>query len=213
MANTPIFPENSSTPISEVDRIATLTDPVLRNYQITQSYHDLSMLVSKRLGACANWCTFATWASKQAGQTIRGEDLAKALEHHLATEPAISQSLLDIAKGAVQKGSRMSKQGITKLVLETIDPKAAMNRAGNAGLYSLRRGRRSPLTSTRTGRRWKTSPASPDGILQEWHASILCANLAELLVEDAQKELDAEQATRPPTSTANRSTARQRSGS
>ena len=26
-------------------------------------------------GRCSNWCTFATWASRQAGQTIRGEDL------------------------------------------------------------------------------------------------------------------------------------------
>jgi len=27
----------------------------------------------------ANWCTFATWASRQAGQTIRQEDLARTL--------------------------------------------------------------------------------------------------------------------------------------
>src|SRR5207237_8919662 len=29
-------------------------------------------------GQGANWCTYATWASRQAGRTIRGEDL---LEH------------------------------------------------------------------------------------------------------------------------------------
>ncbi len=29
------------------------------------------------LGPTANWSTFATWASKQAGQTIRKEDLAR----------------------------------------------------------------------------------------------------------------------------------------
>jgi hypothetical protein len=36
------------------------------------------LAMTKRLGPCANWCTFATWASRQAGQTIRGEDLAQA---------------------------------------------------------------------------------------------------------------------------------------
>jgi len=56
---------------AEVDRIATLGDPVLRNLQITQCYHELASALAKRTGPHANWCTFATWASKQAGQTIR----------------------------------------------------------------------------------------------------------------------------------------------
>ena len=67
---------------TEVDRIAALTDPVLRNLLITQSYHELSRVLADRLGG-ANWCTFATWASKQAGQTIRKEDLSRALEFSL----------------------------------------------------------------------------------------------------------------------------------
>ncbi len=57
-----------------------MTDPVLRNLRITQCYHELALAMAQRTGPNANWCTFATWASKQAGQTIRGEDLALALE-------------------------------------------------------------------------------------------------------------------------------------
>ena len=120
------------TSLSGVDRIAALNDPVQRNFQITQSYHEISLVLAQRLGPVANWCTFATWASRQAGQTIRREDLLKALEHKLAAEPALSQGLYDIAKGALQKGSRMDKHRITKLVWETMDPKAAMNRASDA---------------------------------------------------------------------------------
>ncbi len=60
---------------AEVDRIATLGDPVLRNLQITQCYHELASALAKRTGPYANWCTFATWASRQAGQTIRKEAL------------------------------------------------------------------------------------------------------------------------------------------
>ena len=38
---------------------------------------DLSAAMHART---ADWCTFATWASRQAGNTIRGEDLLDAFE-------------------------------------------------------------------------------------------------------------------------------------
>ena len=65
---------------ADIDRIASLTDPVLRNLQITQCYHELSNAMAALTGPLANWCTFATWASKQAGQSIRKEDLARTFE-------------------------------------------------------------------------------------------------------------------------------------
>lgn len=120
------------TTLSEVDRIAASTDPVQRNYQITQSYHELSLELSNRLGPSANWCTFATWASRQAGQTIRREDLHAALENKLAGIPALSEAVSDIAEAAMLKGATMDKHRIGKLAWEAIDPKAAMNRASDA---------------------------------------------------------------------------------
>lgn len=52
------------------------TEPVLRNLKITQAYFDLSQAIAQRLGDInANWCNFATWASKTAGRFIRMEDL------------------------------------------------------------------------------------------------------------------------------------------
>lgn len=62
-------------PVEEIDRIAALPDPFLRNLWITHSYGRLAAVMAAVMPGHANWCTFATWASKQAGQTIRGEDL------------------------------------------------------------------------------------------------------------------------------------------
>src|SRR5215217_6446291 len=66
--------------VEEVGRIAGLRDPVIRNLQITECYARLAAAVSS---SGANWCTFACWASKQAGCTIRGEDLDAALRRSL----------------------------------------------------------------------------------------------------------------------------------
>jgi hypothetical protein len=66
--------------VEEVGRIAGLRDPVIRNLQITECYSRLAAGVAS---GGANWCTFATWASKQAGCTIRGEDLDAAVRREL----------------------------------------------------------------------------------------------------------------------------------
>lgn len=58
---------------------------MLRNLQITQSYHDLSVAIARHLGrgdAC--WSTFGVWASKTAGRFIRGEWLPGSLRQLLA---------------------------------------------------------------------------------------------------------------------------------
>jgi hypothetical protein len=61
--------------VADVDAIAAGADPVLRNLQITLSYSDLSIAIAVFMPVNASWCTFATWASRQAGVTIRNEDL------------------------------------------------------------------------------------------------------------------------------------------
>lgn len=73
--------------VEDVDRIKEIADPVIRNLHITQCYSELSVAMARRTGQMANWCTFATWASKQAGQTIRKEDLARLLERRLRQSP------------------------------------------------------------------------------------------------------------------------------
>ncbi|GAA0220609.1 hypothetical protein GCM10010492_18360 [Saccharothrix mutabilis subsp. mutabilis] len=78
---------------SEVEAITAVPDPVLRNLRITHCYHRLSRALADRTGGSANWCTFAVWASKQVGRTIRREDLARALEH--LADPDVVKTLVD----------------------------------------------------------------------------------------------------------------------
>jgi hypothetical protein len=66
-----------------VRAVCSIADPIVRNLRITQTYYLLSRAMTERTGACANWCTFAVWASRQAGCTIRAEDLIAAVERRL----------------------------------------------------------------------------------------------------------------------------------
>src|SRR4051794_30910209 len=51
-------------------------EPARRNLLITQTYHDLSAALAHALGPeSANWCTFATWASRTAGRFIREDEV------------------------------------------------------------------------------------------------------------------------------------------
>jgi hypothetical protein len=78
-----------------VGDIARMTDPVLRNLCITQRYHELAVsLRAAGYGDDATWCTFAVWASKTAGATIRGEVLPVRAKELLRTDDA-AQAALD----------------------------------------------------------------------------------------------------------------------
>ncbi len=50
------LPTNDQVPgLAEVDRIGALDDPVIRNLQITQCYHELAAVMAARMGSGANW--------------------------------------------------------------------------------------------------------------------------------------------------------------
>ena len=118
--------------VEDIDRIARLNDPILRNLQITQCYHELSECLAERNGFCANWCTFATWASRQAGQTIRREDLIRAFEERFFLSPEISATLEDISAKLVQLGVRLQAGFSAKEILQAFNPAAAFARASDA---------------------------------------------------------------------------------
>ena len=69
--------------VQEVRRVAAIANPVIRNLEITHCYSRLGAAFAARGDECANWCTYATWASRQAGRTIRGEDLLEELARRL----------------------------------------------------------------------------------------------------------------------------------
>jgi hypothetical protein len=126
------FPAPSGPTVAEVERIAALADPVLRNLQITQCYSDLSNALALRTGYSANWCTFATWASKQAGQSIRKEDLQRALERVFhETSPAYGAAV-DLANQGRLTGAQPSPDEIQAALREAVDIRSAVDRTSEA---------------------------------------------------------------------------------
>ncbi|MBW7881633.1 MAG: hypothetical protein H3C34_03175 [Caldilineaceae bacterium] len=121
----------SAPTVAEIDRIAAMDDPLIRNLQITQAYAELSAAVAQRTGPAANWCTFATWASKQAGQTIRKEDLARTLQRavtDLLFAPAPAAGEAAAAPAAIPADVAM----IQKTLWDVLDPQAPFQRASDA---------------------------------------------------------------------------------
>ncbi len=63
-----------------IDAVLAIDDRVLRNYWVTQTYADISDALRSLLDPnTANWCTYATWASRTVGSNMRGEALPKWL--------------------------------------------------------------------------------------------------------------------------------------
>jgi len=119
---------------AEVKTIAALADPVVRNLRITQCYHELAVAVSALTGPGVNWCTVATWASKQAGQSIRKEDLARALENLIDGSEGATQAVRELATDGAQlpRGDARSLVGAGAAVWQAINPASAFQRSSDA---------------------------------------------------------------------------------
>jgi hypothetical protein len=119
--------------VAHVERIAARGDPVVRNLQITQCYHELSHALAARTGgASANWCTFATWASKQAGQTIRKEDLARAFERLFADSAEASRADGRAAAAVRSAGAVPAAEPVQGAMRQARTPQSAFERASAA---------------------------------------------------------------------------------
>lgn len=118
--------------VEEIDRIAQHGDPIVRNLEITQCYYEISQCVAARIGSSANWCTFATWASKQAGQTIRQEDLLRAFEERFALSAEVSAALERISRHFETIGARLRAKAYRAAILQLLDPAAAIARAADS---------------------------------------------------------------------------------
>jgi len=119
------------TPV-EVSRIAALDEPIARNYHITQCYHELAVAVAHRLPGGANWCTFATWASRQAGQSIRREDLRQTLARLLRESAEVEAAAGALESHAAAAGGPESLAGAVAAVRDALSPAAAFDRAAAA---------------------------------------------------------------------------------
>lgn len=119
--------------VAEVERIAALDDPVVRNLQITQCYCELSRAFAARIdGTSANWCTFATWASKQAGQTIRREDLTRTFERLFAHSPEATRIGNDAMAAVAQLSAKRGPERLWDAMWKALKPTSAFDHASDA---------------------------------------------------------------------------------
>lgn len=128
-------PSRSAPPpptVAEVEAITALPDLLIRNLRITQAYHELSAALGRLLSTGANWCTYAVWASKQAGQSIRQEDLLRAVERELAVSPEL-KTALDRTAGVLEALARAPRPGhVRGTLLEILLDTSATALAGEA---------------------------------------------------------------------------------
>ncbi len=117
-----------------IGRIAALDDPIARNRLITQAYHDLAVALRRHLRGGANWCAVATWASRQAGQSIRGEDLRRALERLLreSREALLAAETLQAESALINEEGPESLAGAVATVRDALSPAAAFDRVAAA---------------------------------------------------------------------------------
>ena len=116
----------------EVRRIAELPDRVLRNLEITHCYAQLAAATAARTGAGANWCTYATWASRQAGSTIRGEDLLAETGRRLGERRWLRHPVLSLWRAVLRRGLLRPESRLGRFAAELHTPFDAVERASDA---------------------------------------------------------------------------------
>jgi len=79
----------------------------------------------------ANWCTFATWASKQAGQTIRGEDIADSIDDAL-NGSGVPASIEQVARLAARATPGPTVESLIGAVRRALGIEATLRRAAIA---------------------------------------------------------------------------------
>jgi hypothetical protein len=117
---------------AEVRAIVSIADSSLRNLRITECYYRLSLVMRMRTGPGANWCTFATWASKQAGQTIRGEDFFQHLQRRAGAGWTMLHPVQSTWRFLLRRGIFNPETTLGRLVRAIHTPFDAFERASDA---------------------------------------------------------------------------------
>ena len=126
------LPSPSAPTVSEVQRIVAIPNPVLRNLEITWCYSQLAAECRSWTGAGANWCTYATWASRQAGATIRGEDLLENLEWQLGNTRWLLHPFATFWRRLLRRGVFQPDTRVGRLTHQLHTPFDAFEQASDA---------------------------------------------------------------------------------
>ena len=118
--------------VTDVLHITAERNRVIRNLRITQTYATLSDAFRARTGDVANWCTFATWASRQAGSTIRGEDMLDRLQRRLGRRSWLLAPIQSLSRLLLRKGLLAPDTTLGRVIASIHTPYDAFERASAA---------------------------------------------------------------------------------
>lgn len=118
--------------VADVQRIAAISNSVIRNLEITHCYSRLAAGFAERNGEGANWCTYATWASRQAGRTIRGEDLLEELGRRLVVGRWPLHPIATLWRRLLRRGLFQRETRLGRLTGALHTPFDAFERASDA---------------------------------------------------------------------------------
>jgi len=125
--------------VAEVRRIERIENPVIRNLEITECYAELAAGMAARAPGCCNWCTFATWASRQAGRTIRGEDMLDELMRVLGRDADLVHPVQSSWRWLLRRGLFQPDTWLGSLSADLHTPFDAFERASDAVASGNRR--------------------------------------------------------------------------
>jgi hypothetical protein len=118
--------------VDDVRQIAAIANPVIRNLEITHCYSRLAAAFAARSGKGANWCTYATWASRQAGRTVRGEDLLEHLGRKLGDGRWLLHPVATVWRRLLRRGLFQRETRIGRLTAALHTPFDAFECASGA---------------------------------------------------------------------------------
>jgi hypothetical protein len=122
----------SGPTVEEVRRIVAISNPVIRNLEITHCYSRLAAVFAERSEEGANWCTYATWASRQAGRSIRGEDLLEKLGRRFVEGRPLVHPIRELWRRLLRRGLFQRETRLGRLTAELHTPFDAFERASDS---------------------------------------------------------------------------------
>jgi hypothetical protein len=126
--------EASEARIRAVD---ALEDGALRNLWITQTYHDLSKQLSSTIDARdANWSTFACWASKTAGESIRNAEVPELVMLALRAEASFQTLCTGVMEKLLGVHEAAAPDDIFDLARDAIATVSSQVAAGNLRVFA-----------------------------------------------------------------------------
>lgn len=118
--------------LADIEAIGAWPAPVLRNLRITHTYFELASALAQVVGPGANWCAFATWASKQAGQSIRGDDLGRKIEEVFARSDAVRRAVERIRDLRRALGRAVDASAVLAEIRQVCAPLLTVTRVADA---------------------------------------------------------------------------------